>query len=388
MIIKEIYIDNLINVFNNLLDLNRNRKRGSENIVLTDKSDEYLSTMSIVFTMEDLTYFDLLFISKLSYIINNIKFTGLDVNIFGKNSHTIRNADEKIDNYITEYQNIIEDVMIKSKDHNEENRKLILNKINQITPIGAYKFSANVIFTGITIKGLFKGFLEKTLYGICDNDFLGKEQKEKLLQTIYLNFTELYNSSFYKYTNKKGVIEDFLVENKYFGYIERYDTTATIARVEYFNDSVNFFNTTPEKLNDQISLINLYDNIDHSSMYTYYACSSDIKTFLDILTVDKKVEVVYYESFNRLYHDTEIKMDISDTILDRFEVTINKNIDHNIELRDTVKNIEYTALYNMILESQHIKFLIKTPIDKTIDGNNEIYKSINRINRLLINKFK
>ena len=381
-------MDNLITVFNNILDLNRNRKRDSENIVLTDKSDEYLSSVSVVFTMEDLTYFDLLFISKLSYSINNIKFTHLDLNIFGNNSRDIRNSDDKIDSYINEYRNIIEDVINKTKDHDEENKKLVLNKINQITPIGAYKFSANVIFTGITIKGLFKGFLEKTLYSICDNDFLGKPQKEKLLQTIYLNFIELYNSSFYKYTNKKGIIEDFLMENKNFSFIERYNTTATVARVEYFNDSVNFFNTTPDKLKDSIALINTNSNIDHSSMYTYYACSSDIKTFLDILTIDKKVEVIYYESFNRLYHDKEMKIDISNTILDRFEVTINKNIDHNLELRDVVKNIEYIALYNMILQSQYIKFLIKTPIDKIIDGDNEIYNSINKLNKVLINKFK
>ena len=169
MVIKEIYMDNLITVFNNILDLNRNRKRDSENIVLTDKSDEYLSSVSVVFTMEDLTYFDLLFISKISYSINNIKFTNLDLNIFGNNSRDIRNSDDKIDSYINEYKNIIEDVIDKTKDHDEENKKLVLNKINQITPIGAYKFSANVVFTGITIKGLFKGFLEKTLYGICDN---------------------------------------------------------------------------------------------------------------------------------------------------------------------------------------------------------------------------
>ena len=388
MVIKEIYMDNLITVFNNVLDLNRNRKRDSENIVLTDKSDEYLSSVSVVFTMEDLTYFDLLFISKISYSINNIKFTNLDLNIFGNNSRDIRNSDDKIDSYINEYRNIIEDVINKTKDHDEENKKLVLNKINQITPIGAYKFSANVVFTGITIKGLFKGFLEKTLYSICDNDFLGKPQKEKLLQTIYLNFIELYNSSFYKYTNKKGIIEDFLMENKYFSFIERYNTTATVARIEYLNDSVNFFNTTPDKLKDSIALINTNSNIDYSSMYTYYACSSDIKTFLDILTIDKKVEIIYYESFNRLYHDKEMKIDISNTILDRFEVTINKNIDHNLELRDVVKNIEYTALYNMILQSQYIKFLIKTPIDKIIDGDNEIYNSINKLNKVLINKFK
>jgi len=388
MVIKEIYMDNLITVFNNILDLNRNRKRDSENIVLTDKSDEYLSSVSVVFTMEDLTYFDLLFISKISYSINNIKFTNLDLNIFGNNSRDIRNSDDKIDSYINEYRNIIEDVINKTKDHDEENKKLVLSKINQITPIGAYKFSANVVFSGITIKGLFKGFLEKTLYGICDNDFLGKPQKEKLLQTIYLNFIELYNSSFYKYTNKKGIIEDFLMENKYFSFIERYSTTATVSRIEYLNDSVNFFNTTPDKLKDSIALINTNSNIDHSSMYTYYACSSDIKTFLDILTIDKKVEVIYYESFNRLYYDKEMKINISNTILDRFEVTINKNIDHNLELRDVVKNIEYTALYNMILQSQYIKFLIKTPIDKIIDGDNEIYNLINKLNKVLINKFK
>ena len=106
------------------------------------------------------------------------------------------------------------------------------------------------------------------------------------------------------------------------------------------------------------------------------------------MTKDKQVEVIYYESFNRLYHDKEMKIDISNTILDRFEVTINKNIDHNLELRDVVKNIEYTALYNMILQSQYIKFLIKTPIDKIIDGDNEIYNSINKLNKVLINKFK
>ena len=116
--------------------------------------------------------------------------------------------------YVMEVSSILKS--LSEEDHNEW---------KDFAPIGCYKFSGYITYSGNNISSIFGGLVEDLIYKLYKDkkDLDDKEIEEKLKSTLYNNFMNKFLSTYYNNTTKRGLIEDYLMKTKYFDYVDRYN---------------------------------------------------------------------------------------------------------------------------------------------------------------------
>ena len=126
----------------------------------------------------------------------------------------LKDTQPDIYEYVMEVSSILKS--LSEEDHNEW---------KDFAPIGCYKFSGYITYSGNNISSIFGGLVEDLIYKLYKDkkDLDDKEIEEKLKSTLYNNFMNKFLSTYYNNTTKRGLIEDYLMKTKYFDYVDRYN---------------------------------------------------------------------------------------------------------------------------------------------------------------------
>lgn len=277
----------------------------------------------------------------------------------------LKDTQPDIFEYVMEVSSILKS--LTKEDHNEW---------KDFAPIGCYKFSGYITYSGNNISSIFGGLVEDLIYKLYKDkkDLSDKEVDEKLKTTLYNNFMSKFLSTYYNNTTKRGLIEDYLMKTKYFDYVDRYNDSKvrysyTIAKIRnLIGNSISFLGNISEfELVNSIKNFNDKDSSLPSENEYYFVVSSDLITYLLIKNFMSNLNVVAFESMDQIYSDKEMKIQSNLRVITTHGTRLNVMISRNKTIREIITKDTDSQLglsmpynrYGLMLSYQRIKYLVK-----------------------------
>ena len=362
MIIQSIKSIGLLELFNDILSVNKSKEKMSkdkdnssnEKARLTDKASYLLDQIYIVLEINDISYFD----ANIIKTIGDVKVLGVSKGISPFSStYDLRLSHPDLYNYLLESHGILESLGQVDK----------LTSL-KLTPVGTIKLNARVIIHGTGILNVFGGFLEDFLY-----KYYGSEEvlTEKHLETIhghiYKNFLDLVMKRSQQDGIKKGLIEDYLIQKKFFSFLSDSNdkNDVSVAKVIYPDGSITFFtkdsNTVYEEVNKFSSSKSKTDDLD-----VFVCCCTDIIDYLGFKLRNRlDANIVAVEPIDVVYNK-ERAYSVNNNVNSAFNVRCNQLLQHNKSFKEIIKkdksiyglSLPYN-IYNMITCGTRIKYLVQ-----------------------------
>lgn len=341
-------------------------------VQLGANSDSVLSMTSANFLFDNVNIFELDAMKSMSTsieVIDEPKFTYNPTDI---DTPSLEKSLPDIFNYIKECKSIFEDL---AKDNIEDARS--------IYPIGCFKFKVIVSLRGKDILLLFNGLIENYLYSTFKSkDELLQDDAESIIKRDTL---KAFMSNFMKYTyqasQKPSLIEDFLIQEKYYAYIKTppIKYTFSLASISHGFDNIMAYGYNGNSLSTKVELLKKSISEDKeisvssaNNVMLTFGVSSNILTFMMLKLFGINFKIIAHQKYDILFSDKDNMFYINGETRTRYGVRITSMIKHNIDCRNialndvkTESNLSHpTTRYGMILTSQQIKYLIQIPISK------------------------
>lgn len=277
----------------------------------------------------------------------------------------LKDTQPDIFEYVMEVSSILKS--LSTEDHNEW---------KDFAPIGCYKFSGYITYSGNNISSIFGGLVEDLIYKLYKDkkDLDNKEVEERLKSTLYNNFMAKFLSTYYNNTTKRGLIEDYLMKTKYFDYVDRYNEdksrySYTIAKIRnLIGNSISFLGNISEfELINSIKNFNEKDTSLPSENEYYFVVSSDLITYLLVKNFMSNINIVAFESMDQIYSDKEMKIQSNLRVITSHGTRLNVMISKNKTIREIITKDTDSQLglsmpynrYGLMLSYQRIKYLVK-----------------------------
>jgi hypothetical protein len=377
MTVKEITSVGILELFQDILSINKRMqeltvKSGSpepnEKARLTDKASYLLDQCRVTFEITDATYFDVI----------TFKSFG-DIEILTQ----VRKQSPFSESYDLEFTHPDLYQFFKESD-------AILSEIakanpplaSQITQIGTIKLHVLLTIRGTSILSLFNGFMEDYIYKFFGyKDTMNEEEDiPKIHGYIYSVFTELVIKRSQQNGIKKGLVEDFLINKKFFSFVNDTEVgnIVTPAKIIYPEGSITFFTKDPntvykdiEKFNKYLEKRTVYTDENLKDISVIFCCCSDMINFLMFKAENPiHAEIIAEEPIDVIY-GKERKYKVTPEFDITFGVRYKNLNEHNKKFKEILKqdhskyalSLPYN-IYNMIQCGIRTKYLVEVRLSE------------------------
>lgn len=371
MKVLDIHADSLIQMSSELLGFNSVyiKKTEGQPALFGNKLYQLLSQVSVLFELDNLYYIDLLILKGIGHI-SNIEPSPSPINISGIKDDELEKQYPDVKEYCDEYMGFIKEL------NNKNFLSVVAEDLSHINPLGTYNFKCNLLLEGLVVLSLFDGTFESTIYKLYPDGKI--DDIHPLMLELMKGLNSCVSSRYLKFLNKRGLVEDTIINNTFFDYVSSKTVGVTLMSVDYKYGKINFTDTTKQ---DIVNEINSY-KASKKDMGTQVilSCNVRVKDYLDIATKYQDIiDVLYSESLVKLINeDNKDFVPVSDEVkrhIMRFNVLNN----HSNEIKNLMLDKYPHFATNFIIEGQMIKILVRVDINTTIPKDNEPLSKIANI---------